>query len=51
MFKIKYKKISDASLDYFAKMIYSDIQKFYNNKSETKSDCKNKNMKGANSKK
>ncbi len=31
MIKIKYKKISESSLNYFSKTIYSDIQKFYKN--------------------
>ena len=35
--KIKYKKISESSLNYFSKMIYSDIQKFYKNETV----CKN----------
>lgn len=33
MIKIKYKKISESSLNYFSKTIYSDIQKFYKNAS------------------
>lgn len=37
MIKIKYKKISESSLNYFSKMIYSDIQKFYKNETV----CKN----------
>lgn len=40
MIKLKYKKISESSLNYFSKMIYSDIQKFYKNSVV----CKNKNI-------
>lgn len=31
MIEIKYKKISESSLNYFSKTIYSDIQKFHKN--------------------
>lgn len=32
MIKIKYKSISESSLNYFSKMIYPEIQKFYDKK-------------------
>lgn len=38
MIKIKYKNISESSLNFFAKMIYSDILDFYKN--DLKNNCK-----------
>ena len=47
MVEIKYKKISESSLNYFSKIIYSDILKYYMDKQRSdikkKSKFENKN--------
>lgn len=45
MIIIKFKNIEEIDLNCFSKLIYNDIQKFYNKQSEESSDTLSKNEK------